>query len=293
MKLLFFFLFAIILSFKLVFQSTAQDNFPEIDGWKKSEPVQIYQPETLYQYINGAAELYLNYNFQELQVVEYQNEKNASIIVELYRHQTANDAFGIYSQERPAKGQFLNIGAQGYLEPPILNFVTHNFYVKISNYDIAENAEGTLTFYAEKLAFKLGGKSSLPIILHCFPESGKIHNSEKYIAHNFLGHGFLHSGFIADYVVDKEAFQLFFIVGADSSDCRKMLSHYFQLCQISLTKLKEGHHAIFDPYHGEIPFVWKGKFIWGILNLNDPGFRSKYLAEISEQISDQILEKHP
>jgi len=54
--------------------------FPEIKGWEISGEIKVYTPETLYDYINGAAELYLSYDFQELQVAEYLNEKNASII---------------------------------------------------------------------------------------------------------------------------------------------------------------------------------------------------------------------
>lgn len=286
MKWYFLFLFDIIFSFVLVFQATAQDFFSDMDGWKKSEPAQIYKPETLYEYIDGAAELYLNYNFQELRVIEYQNETSASIIVEVYRHQTANDAFGIYSQERPTKGQFLIIGAQGYLEPPILNFLTNNFYVKISGYNIAENAGEILKSYAERLAANLSEKSSLPTILQCFPDSGKIQNSEKYIAQNFLGHGFLHSGFIADYIVDKKNFQLFIIEGADSSDCREMLGQYFQLCQISAKNLKVDRYIIPDPYHGEIAIVWNGKYIWGALNLKDKNLSTRYSEAISKLINN-------
>jgi len=291
MKLHFYFLFNVMLFFTQVFLSTAQDVLPEMDGWKKSEQVQIYKPATLYEYINGAAELYLSYNFQELQVGEYQNEKNASIIVEVYRHQTTNDAFGIYSQERPTEGQFLNIGAQGYLDPPILNFLRKNIYVKISSYDIAENAEAILKSYAEKLAANLGGKSSLPIILQCFPEPGKIQNSEKFITRSFLGHGFLHSGFIADYVVDKEKIQLFIIEAADSSDCREMLSQYFQLCRNAPSDLKEGRFNISDPYHGEISLVWKGKYILGILNLKNKRLSTLYIEEITRLITKQINTK--
>jgi len=54
--------------------------FPEIKGWEISGEIKVYTPETLYDYINGAEELYLSYDFQELQVAEYLNEKNASII---------------------------------------------------------------------------------------------------------------------------------------------------------------------------------------------------------------------
>ena len=53
--------------------------FPEIAGWKKSAEIQTFIPKTLYEYINGAADLYLASDFEELKVAEYGNEKKASI----------------------------------------------------------------------------------------------------------------------------------------------------------------------------------------------------------------------
>jgi hypothetical protein len=41
---------------------------PEVTGWKKSGEVQTFTPKTLYEYINGAADLYIMYDFQELKV---------------------------------------------------------------------------------------------------------------------------------------------------------------------------------------------------------------------------------
>jgi hypothetical protein len=49
--------------------------FPEIAGWKYSTDIQIFIPKTLYEYINGAADLYLASDFEELNVAEYGNEK--------------------------------------------------------------------------------------------------------------------------------------------------------------------------------------------------------------------------
>ena len=90
----------------------AQDlQFPDIPGWKPSSEVQTFSPKTLYEYINGAADLYLASDFEELKVAEYGNEKKASVIVEAYRHRTPRDAFGIYSQERLPDGNFIKIGA--------------------------------------------------------------------------------------------------------------------------------------------------------------------------------------
>ena len=58
--------------------SEAKDfKFPEIAGWKQSGEVETFIPKNLYEYINGAADLYLMYDFEELKVEEYKNEKKA------------------------------------------------------------------------------------------------------------------------------------------------------------------------------------------------------------------------
>lgn len=262
------------------FSLNAQESskfFPAIEGWKRSETIQQFTPENLYEYINGAAELYLSYDFQELWVAEYSNEKNASIVVEVYRQRTPLHAFGIYSQERPSHGNYLNIGAQGYLEALVLNFVTGNFYVKINSYDLPDKTEDVLQAFAAKLVANLGGNTSLPIALTYFPEAGKIPYSEKFIARNFLGQAFLHSGFTADYRLNESTFQLFIIQGADSNDCHGMLKQYLQLAKYSSKNLKEDRYIFSDPYHGKMTLGWQGRFIWGVFNLEDENLREKYL----------------
>jgi hypothetical protein len=39
-----------------------------------------------------------------------------------------------------------------------------------------------------------------------------------------------------------------------------------------------------DTYHGEVDLFWKGKSIWGIVDLKDSDLRSKYLREIEELV---------
>lgn len=226
----FILIFLLLRQFIVGFSSASQvskirkpfEFFPEISGWRKSKEIRIYTPETLYKHINGAAELYLSYGFQKLQVREYFNKNGASIIVEIYQHKTPLLAFGIYSQERPIEGNFLEIGAQAYIEPPILNFVIGNIYVKINGYDMGVKTFDVFQDLAKRIADNIGGKDSLPKILDCFPGEGKKQNSEKFISKNFLGYNFLHSGFTADYKVNNSTFKLFIIVRRnfrDSKEC--------------------------------------------------------------------------
>jgi hypothetical protein len=250
--------------------------------------IQTFTPKTLYEYINGAADLYLTYDFQELKVAEYQNGKKVSVTVDVYRHRTPIHAFGIYSQERLPDSNFVDIGAQAYIEANVLNFLAGPYYVKISSYNTgAEDREILLTF-ARKAAGSLGEKGTLPSILSSFPEEGKKKNSEKFIAEKFLGYAFLHSAFIADYEVSGMKFKLFVIEGVEGNNCKEMVQKYLQQTGNPSKKVVEGCYVLSDPYNENIDLCWKGKYIWGILNLSNPSLRSKYLKLLEEGLKKKV-----
>lgn len=258
--------------------------FPEVAGWKQSGEIQTFSPKTLYEYIDGAADLYLMYDFQALKVAEYQNEKKGSVTVEVYFHKTPIHAFGIYSQERLPDASFINTGAQGYVESNVLNFLTGPYYVKISSYNTgAEDREILLTF-AKKVAEGLGEKGSLPSILSAFPDERKIKNSEKFINKNFLGYSFLHSAFTADYELSGAKFKLF-VIESDPIECKEIIQKYLQQIGSPAKEVVEGRYTLRDPYQGEIDLDWQGKYILGIFSLSDPSLRTNYLRVFGERLT--------
>ena len=256
--------------------------FPEMTGWRQDGKPQVFSPRTLYEYINGAADLYLTYEFQDLSVAEYKGEGKAAVTVEVYRHGSPTQAFGIYSQERLANARFLDIGAQGYQEPNVLNFVAGPYYVKISGYTTGTEDERTLLAYGRKMEEILGGKSSLPAILSSFPREGMKKNTEKFISKNFLGYSYLHSGFTADYEVDGKKFKIFVIEGQDAGDCRGMMESYLKQTGNEGKAVAEGPYRLKDRYHGDVDLFWMGKWIWGIVDLSDPEIRSKFLKTFED-----------
>ena len=54
--------------FVLMGMSASAADFPDVAGWKPEGGAKIYDSESLWEYINGAAELFLAYGFQELRV---------------------------------------------------------------------------------------------------------------------------------------------------------------------------------------------------------------------------------
>jgi hypothetical protein len=263
-------------------------SFPEMAGWKQSGEIQIYSRANLYDYIDGGADLYLKYDFQELKVAEYQNDRKASVTIEVYRHKTPVHAFGIYSQERLGNANYLEVGAQGYSEKGVLNFLAANYYVKMSSVDVGPEDQVVLLAFAKKVVENLGGKGSLPSILSSFPREGEKKNSEKFISREFLGYAFFHSAFTADYELSGKKFKLFLIEGIDQKDCRNMVQEYLKHTGNLQTKVEEGRFQLKDPYHGGMDFYWKGSYIWGALDLADETLRSKVLKLFAEGLEKRI-----
>jgi hypothetical protein len=258
--------------------------FPEVAGWKQSGEVETFIPENLYEYINGAADLYLAYDFVELKVMEYQDEKKASVTVDVYRHKTPLLAFGIYSQERLPRAEFLDIGVQGYYEKGFLNFLTGPYYIKISAVNTGPEDREVLVAFAKKVAENLEPKGSFPAILSYFPAEGKKGNTEMFVSKNFLGYPFFDSGFTADYELQDKTFKLFVMERENREECKAMIEKYLQSIKSPRKDVTEGRYTLSDPHHGEIDLHWQGSYVWGILNLNEVSLRLKYLKLFEDKL---------
>ena len=265
-------------------------SFPGVAGWKQSGEGEVFSPDTLFEYIDGGADIYLKYDFEELKVAEYQAEhqdKKATVTVEVYRHRTPNDAFGIYSQERLSGARFLQIGVQGYVEEDFLNFLAGPYYVKLSGIKIGPEEQDVLIIFAKKVAENLGVQGSFPSVLSSFPKEGKKENSETFIAKNFLGYPFLHSSFLFDYEVSGKKFRLFLIESTGREELKMMVQKYLRQIGKTGEDIQEGRQTLSDPHHGEVDLFWKGRFIWGVLDLGDASLRTKYLALFEEGLQNR------
>jgi len=93
----------IIMTISLFEEASAQTNENEIHlpktvgVWTRPDSAQRINSQNIFEYMDGAGELYLGYHFNHLDVYEYTAEKANSILVELYFMKTSDDAFGLLS----------------------------------------------------------------------------------------------------------------------------------------------------------------------------------------------------
>jgi len=257
--------------------------FPEIKGWKLVQDYPVYYPENLWDYINGAADAYLSYLFMDLHIAEYVNQEGTIIKAEVYHHKAPEYAFGIYSIERTPEYDFQDYGTQGYAEESLVHFITRDYYVKITTNASGEEIRESVPVVARKVAESLGEPDPMPKPLQLFPERGKVANSEKFIADNFLGHQFMKRVFTADYLDGNEDFILFLMEKASPEECKKILEDYYAFTGQTV-ELKEGPHTITDKYNGTLYVIWEGNCIWGVMNIDDPATGKKYLDLMGSKI---------
>ncbi|MDA8122652.1 MAG: hypothetical protein M0Z38_08825 [Deltaproteobacteria bacterium] len=103
-------------------------------SWILAEPPRTFRPANLYEEIDGEAELFLPYDFRDL-AVAYLSRKStpgAQLRVELYRHGSPEDAFGIFSQHRFPGQETVPIGpSEAIASDTSLDFFRGDRFVRI------------------------------------------------------------------------------------------------------------------------------------------------------------------
>lgn len=258
--------------------------FPELKNWKKADETREFFPENLFDYINGAADSYLSYQFRHLWIKEYRNSEGAIIKAEIYEHQNEKDAFGIYSIERAPDYNFQNVGGQAYRYEDILNMVCGKYYVKLHGYDLQESDYSDLEILAKGIADYLDPEAGLPEILKKFPADDMVPNSGMYIAENFLGHEFLKNAFATIYRKGDDTFQLFLIQGENVEECREMLESYLKFAHQDPSLVSEGLMLIPDRYNGDVYVIWTGNLILGTVECTDETVCVDYLKNFESNL---------
>jgi hypothetical protein len=246
---------------------------PEIPLWEMADTPQHYLPESLFEYIDGAAEIYLSYDFRELIVGQFKKkDTSSSLTLEIYDMQNAKNAFGIYSAERYPESRFLPVGLEGYIEEGALNFFVERYYIKLVCYECEPQSEDVLRQFAEGVFRKIPDKGSWPSVMKFFPPEGLVPYSEKFILRNFLGFEFLSNGFVASYKQDGLEFDGFFIEEKNPQDAEATLQRYISSLKKNNdveAKVIPGGYHLKDRYLQNIFLGRVDHIICGIIKVKD------------------------
>lgn len=256
---------------------------PFIEGWTRLEGEIIYTRANLFDLIDGAADLFLSYGFVDLRTARYIGIDSTVVRVELYRHDSRDNAFGMYSAERAPEYRFIDVGTQGYMEEGVLNFLSGIFYVKIMTREEGDRGRDAMTLVARHVHEALRQDDSWPEVLEFFPQKGKLANAEGYIAENFLGYKFLRSAFTAEYN-QRGRFRLFIIAPQGPGETEHMAQRYLTEIGAEGASRHNGSFFFDDPNNGPIALAVEGRYLCGVAYCSETSSREAALTDLRARI---------
>ncbi len=234
-----------------------------------------HTPDDLYNYINGAADLFLSYGFVELAggTYLYGSEEQGTVIVDIYDMGEKLNAFGIFQSKRDPEVKLLDIGAGAIGSEKYVFFYKDRFYVEIQSFVSSQKGSSAALKMAREVESKIPGDSSPPAELTYLPLVDQVSGSVLYITGGILGHGFLDRGLLCDYRVGNEAVQAFIAFFPSRDQAIKALSQYKNYIDKSGEKWEtrkdfgERSFTAQEPYHKTILVAQQGPFVVGIADL--------------------------
>ena len=155
-----------------------------IPGWKRVGPPERYNKEGLYGYIDGGAEIVLQYGFRELAVSKFKPAVDSAalkeVVLEIYWMSSGEAAFGLYSSklEGEEKGR-PGIKPDNWVSLGQANFVKGEFLVNILAPDCTDREIGE--FMAALEPKVPGGGTTRPKGMQWLPREGMVLSSWHYI----------------------------------------------------------------------------------------------------------------
>jgi len=144
---------------------------PKIVGkWEARDHDEFYNRNTLYEYINGGAELYLTYDFKQVFVRRYLGPDNNEIMLDIYDMGLSSDAFGVFSVER--EDDEIGIGQDSEYGGGLLRFWKSRFFVSILTTGDEQNAKPIMIKLAQKIDHFIDVAGSKPALLQALPGEG-------------------------------------------------------------------------------------------------------------------------
>jgi len=150
----------------------------QIAGWRAAPEDRIYTRETLYDYIDGAAEIYLAYDFDRLLFREYRRESAPRIAAEIYRMSSPADAYGMFSHD--TDGEEANVGQGAIYAAGLLRFWKDRIFVRLLAERETDRTKAVVMALGREIANAIPREGQKPLLVDCLPSEGLLGESVRY-----------------------------------------------------------------------------------------------------------------
>jgi len=274
---------ALLLSIVSLPAVKAEVTFPTIPGYVLDEKISRYDTGSIFSLINGAADVFLNYHFQEMYHAIYRDaNSDAYITAEAYRHKNADFAYGMYVMERTSSTNFVTIGAQGYVEPGVLNASGGEWYIKINSHQRDEVTAAAIKAIASGLEEKLFPNATIPAEVAWLPVENRVAQSDMFVPKEVLGHRFLSEAYTSTY--EGGAYELFIFKKESAEELNDMIATYCEWAKSDCLPTPGILITIGDRYNGSVYLLTKSNYAAMVVGLENAAQALSHLNKLIERV---------
>jgi hypothetical protein len=160
-------------------------------GWSAAGADRYYTRDNIFEYMDGAGEIYLAYDFQRLLVREYEKRAAPRIIAEIYQMSSSEDAYGIFSHD--PEGQPVTLGQGAIYGAGLLRFWKDRIFVRVLAEKETAAAKAAVMALGKSIDATIPRAGKKPRLLTALPLPGLLRESVHYFhtqvslnAHYFL-----------------------------------------------------------------------------------------------------------
>jgi len=146
--------------------------------WKVVENDENYDRETLYNYMNGGAELYLAFDYRKVFVRRFAGPEDNEIVLDIYDMGSSGEAFGIFSCDIEDAG--IGIGQGSEFGAGLLRFWKDRFFVSIVAIGDENATESAMLEIAKSVDAAITTTGPEPEILKMLPQDDLVKNRISY-----------------------------------------------------------------------------------------------------------------
>ncbi|MEW5925609.1 MAG: DUF6599 family protein [Candidatus Zixiibacteriota bacterium] len=241
-------------------------------GFIRSSDVRTFAGTSLWEYIDGQAELYYLYNFINVATTNYKRDE-MEFEVDIYCFASSDDSYGLYSMLRNPEDDLLGIGAEGFLSPGRLVFTRGDYLVKLTGFDESDESMTAIVELGRTFEKMLSGKTDKPAAFGLFPAEDVVPKTDRYYADSFLGQKFLANVYSRRYVKEVDSLTLFVTADEMGDKFAKWSELADRIGRKEAAPIElpfdQGFSFIYeDPFYGQVIVGLKNQKLVGIVNFS-------------------------
>lgn len=150
----------------------------EILGWKAEPEDEIFNDKTIFDYINGAGEVYRAYDMRSCLSRRFKKINSPDIILDIFDMGTDENAFGVFTHDRD--GEERELGGGALYRYGWLRFWKDRYFISIYPEEEDSSLRSAVLELGKKIASLIKNEGSKPGVLSFLPREGLVPRSIHY-----------------------------------------------------------------------------------------------------------------